>query len=86
MFDDIVDQNKALGLVYQRIVNHRVQNGRYTEASAARALDIMVAHEVHGITFAELAREYGLCKQRVFQIHAKTMRMARDTIRSNMER
>lgn len=83
MIDDIVDQNKALGLVYQRIVYNRY-SPRNTDENAARALDIIVGREVHGMTFAELAREYGICKQRVAQIHAKTLRVARETIRSNM--
>jgi|TARA_R110000868_G_scaffold255245_1_gene511813 DNA-directed RNA polymerase sigma subunit (sigma70/sigma32) len=85
MLDDIVDQKKALGLVYQRIVYHRgPHDHQFSKELAARALDIIVGREVHGMTFAELAREHGLCKQRVSQIHAKTMRMARDTIRANM--
>ena len=85
MLDDIVDQKKALGLVYQRIVYHRgPHDHQFTKELAARALDIIVGYEVHGMTYAELAQEYGICKQRVAQIHAKTMRMARDTIRANM--
>jgi transcription initiation factor TFIIIB Brf1 subunit/transcription initiation factor TFIIB len=83
MIDDIVDQNKALGLIYQRIVNKRGPQGRYTEESAARALDIIVAHEVHGITFSQLAEEYGVCKQRIFSIHASTMRLAHDVLKSH---
>ena len=85
MLDDIVDQKKALGLVYQRIVYHRgPHDHQFSKERAARALDIIVGHEVHGMTFVELAKEHGICKQRVSQIHAKTMRMARDTIRANM--
>lgn len=85
MLDDIVDQKKALGLVYQRIVYHRgPHDHQYTKELAARALDIIVGHEVHGMTFVELAKEHGICKQRVSQIHAKTMRMARQTLRANM--
>ena len=85
MLDDIVDQKKALGLVYQRIVYHRgPHDHQFTKELAARALDIIVGHEVHGMTFAELAKEHGVCTQRVQAIHAKTMRMARDTIRANM--
>ena len=85
MLDDIVDQKKALGLVYQRIVYHRgPHDHQYTKELAARALDIIVGHEVHGMTFVELAKEHGICKQRVSQIHAKTMRMARQTLPGNM--
>jgi hypothetical protein len=85
MLDDIVDQKKALGLVYQRIVNQRgPHDHQYTQERAARALDIIVGREVHGMTFVELAKEYGICTQRVQAIHAKTMRMARDTLRVNM--
>lgn len=82
MLDDIVDQKKALGLVYQRIVNQR--GPQFTKELAARALDIIVGREVHGMTYAELALEHGICTQRVQAIHAKTMRMARDTLRTNM--
>jgi len=82
MLDDIVDQKKALGLVYQRIVNQR--GPQFTKELAARALDIIVGREVHGMTYAELALEHGICTQRVQAIHAKTMRMARDTLRANM--
>jgi DNA-directed RNA polymerase sigma subunit (sigma70/sigma32) len=85
MLDDIIDQKKALGLVYQRIVYHRgPHDHQFTKELAARALDIIVGYEVHGMTYAELAQEHGICKQRVAQIHAKTMRMARQTIRANM--
>lgn len=85
MLDDIVDQKKALGLVYQRIVYHRgPHDHQYTKELVARALDIIVGREVHGMTFVELAKEHGISRHRVFQIHAKTMRMARDTIRANM--
>jgi hypothetical protein len=85
MLDDIIDQKKALGLVYQRIVYHRgPHDHQFTKELAARALDIIVGCEVHGMTYAELALEHGICKQRVAQIHAKTMRMARQTIRANM--
>ena len=85
MLDDIVDQKKALGLVYQRIVYHRgPHDHQFTKELAARALDIIVGREVHGMTFVELAKEHGICKQRVSQIHAKTMRMARQTLRANM--
>lgn len=85
MLDDIIDQKKALGLVYQRIVYNRdPHQHQFTKEHAARALDIIVGHEIHGMTFAELAKEHGICKQRVSQIYAKTMRMARQTIRANM--
>lgn len=85
MIDDIMDQKKALGLIYQRIVYSRSPHQhQYTIEHAARALDIIVGHDVHDMTFAELAKEHGICKQRVSQIYAKTMRMARQTLRANM--
>jgi len=87
MLDDIVDQKKVLGLIYQSIVYGKPSySPRHstTKTNALRALDILVGREVHGMLFKELALEYNLSSSRIQQIHAKTMRQAHDVLRVNM--
>ena len=63
MLDDIVDQKKALGLVYQRIVYHRgPHDHQFTKELAARAALVEMKAKVKYLA-AQVRAEKSLTKQ-----------------------
>jgi hypothetical protein len=84
MLDEIVDQNKALGLIYQSIVHYGKNHPTPTPEHRARMLDILVGHAVHNMTFESLGREHGISKNRAAQIYKKAIRITRYIIKYHM--